>query len=153
MFWKLLLLLTLVPLAELSLLILLGWVSHPLVSIGVVVVTGIAGAILLRREGLRTWRRVQQELSQGVMPADALLDAMLILFAGALLLTPGVLTDAAAVSLLIPPLRRLVKAWLVAWFKRRVDVRVDLSGQSFGGRTEVIDSYVVERSEEDVDEP
>jgi UPF0716 protein FxsA len=88
-----------------------------------VVGTGVIGAGLVRWQGWRTWRRIQDDLAHGNLPADALQDGLLILVAGVLLITPGVLTDAVGVLLLLPPVRRLVKSRLRRWFKARFEVR------------------------------
>jgi UPF0716 protein FxsA len=109
---RLILLFTLVPLAELALLIWIG--SHTSVSgtIAIVLVTGFVGAALAKHQGLRTWQRLQDETRSGKPPADALLDGVMILIAGALMITPGVLTDAIGFALLLPPVRGLLKTRL-----------------------------------------
>lgn len=150
MLLRLLLLFLVVPLVELTLLLILGDVTDRWwVPILLVIVTGVVGAGLARRQGLQTLRRIQAELSQGKLPTDALLDALLIFLAGALLLTPGVLTDAVGVSLLIPPCRRFYKARLVAWLKTHFQLHVFPQGDQFGSdRSTVIDSYVVDPSDD-----
>ncbi|HEV3004280.1 MAG TPA: FxsA family protein [Pirellulales bacterium] len=123
MFARLLLLFTLLPLVEL---ILLAWFSAHTdwrLTVLFVVGTGVIGAGLVRWQGWRTWRRIQDDLAHGNLPADALQDGLLILVAGVLLITPGVLTDAVGVLLLLPPVRRLVKSRLRRWFKARFEVR------------------------------
>ncbi len=107
-----LLLFTLVPVVELAILFrLAGWIDWG-PTIGLVIVTGILGAWLARREGIKTMASIQKDLAAGVMPTESLIDGALILVAGAVLVTPGVLTDALGFALLIPPIR--------GWFKRRV---------------------------------
>lgn len=105
MFLRLFLLFTLIPIAELTLLIRIGgWLGlGP--TMALVIGTGAAGAWLARREGLRAWLAVQGELGQGKLPGESLVHAMLILVAGVVLLTPGVITDVAGIALLIPPIR------------------------------------------------
>jgi UPF0716 protein FxsA len=78
-------------------------------TLGVIVVTGVVGATLARHEGLQVLRRIQAELAQGQLPAGALVDGMIILMAGALLITPGVLTDALGFLCLVPGCRDIVK--------------------------------------------
>ncbi|MEM8962111.1 MAG: FxsA family protein, partial [Acidobacteriota bacterium] len=93
MFFRLLLLFTLVPLIELAVLVWLGqWVGL-LPTIALVFVTGVLGAYLARRQGLITWTRVRAAMARGELPGEALIDALLILIAGAVLLTPGLITD------------------------------------------------------------
>lgn len=98
----------LVPLAELALLLYLAEIFSWQRTLLLVIVTGVLGTLLARSQGWRTWVRIRDELAAGRMPAESLLDAVLIFVAGALLLTPGVLTDALGISLLIPPVPRLL---------------------------------------------
>lgn len=108
MLLRLLLLFTLVPLAELALLLWIGGRIGLLPTVALILVTGALGAALARRQGLATWRRFQEALAAGRLPGRELLEGLLILVAAALLLTPGVLTDAAGFLLLVPPARRRI---------------------------------------------
>jgi UPF0716 protein FxsA len=141
----------LIPLAELSLLLLLGSYTHWYVPLLLVIVTGVCGAALARLQGWQTYRRIQQELAEGRMPTDSLLDAAMIFVAGALLLTPGMLTDALGFSLLLPPCRRLYKHGLVRWIKSRFRVQTftTTAQPSAAGRDEIIDSYVIDSRSDD----
>ncbi len=121
MLWKLLLLLTLVPIAELYLLLKLTDWTDIKVTLLVILGTGVMGAILARAEGLRVVRKMQRQVAGGEIPANSLLDGVLILVAGALLLTPGILTDAAGFVLLLPPSRALIRNAIKRWFKRKVE--------------------------------
>jgi len=104
----------LVPLLELILLIRVGeWIGF-FPTVLLVVATGLLGAVSIRREGLRTLLSVQMELARGRLPTRALLDGAAILVAGALLMTPGILTDLAGFVLLLPPTRTLVARWAEA---------------------------------------
>jgi UPF0716 protein FxsA len=118
---KLILLLTLVPLVELALLVHLTrlWNSLAL-TIGIVLATGLIGALLARHEGARVLRGIRSSLERGEIPADGLLDGLLILIAGALLITPGLLTDALGFILLAPPTRMPIRTGLKAWAKRKI---------------------------------
>jgi UPF0716 protein FxsA len=116
----LLLLFSLVPLVELALLLWIGAHTSWWFALGLVIFTGVLGAWLARHEGLRCLRRLQQDLARGKLPADPLLDALMILLAGALLVTPGVLTDALGFALLVSPIRRVVRRWI----KRRIRARL-----------------------------
>lgn len=117
MFFRLLLAFTIIPVAELYLLITVGSYIGALTTIAIVILTGVLGAYLARMEGLATMMRVQQNLNQGVMPAEELMDAFIILAAGVVLLTPGFITDIAGILLLIPATRNAFKRWL----RRRFD--------------------------------
>jgi len=119
MFIRLLLLFTVVPLLELVLLIHLGQIIGVWATVAVVVGTGALGAFLTRLEGLRIVRRVRADLSEGRMPTDRLLDGVLILMAGAVLLTPGLLTDLLGFFLLVPAGRAIVRRSLSSAVQRR----------------------------------
>ena len=121
MIWKLLLLFTLVPMAELALLIELGRVTSTAFAILLCVVTAVVGATLARIQGLATLRRITEELDRGHLPGDSVLDGLLILIAGALLVTPGLLTDAVGFALLTPPGRALARRAVKGWLRRKID--------------------------------
>ena len=106
-----------VPLLELVLLIQLGqWIGlWP--TLGIVVLTGVAGATLARMEGMRTLWSFRGELARGSLPSQAIFDGLAILVGAALLLTPGLLTDVVGFSLLLPPPRR--------WIQDRIRKRLE----------------------------
>jgi UPF0716 protein FxsA len=109
MLGRLLLLFIAVPLIELVILIKLGGMIGLLPTIAIVILTGIAGASLARSQGLRVLFQMRQEVAAGRMPVGKLMDGLLILVAGALLLTPGFLTDIVGLAVLLPGPRSLVK--------------------------------------------
>lgn len=129
-----------VPLVELALLIQMGrWVGvWPTVAL--VAITGVAGVALVRREGIRTLARIQAETQEGRLPGRALMDGAALLVAGALLTTPGVVTDVLALGLLIPGSRSLLLRWARSRLERAVrrgSVRIWVGGESderSGGR-------------------
>ena len=112
MLLRLFLLFTIVPLLELYLLIRLGASIGALDTIAIVIGTGIAGGLLAKSQGLALLHRIRTELSQGRIPAASLLDGLLILFSGAMLMTPGLLTDGLGLFFLIPWTRQAFKDWL-----------------------------------------
>lgn len=120
MLLRLLVLFTLVPFVELTLLVWIGRHTDWLVTLALIFVPGLVGAWLARYQGLRCWRAVQEQLAHGQLPATALLDGLMILVAGVLLITPGVLTDLTGLALLIPPVRRVVRSQVT----RRLEARV-----------------------------
>lgn len=131
MFLRLLLLFTVVPALELILLIQLGRYVGFWPTAGLVLGTGIVGAWLARREGLKVFRAVSTEMAEGRMPTDHLLDGLLILVAGAVLLTPGLLTDAAGFVLLAPPGRRFIRSVVSKAISKRISATgpVTMDGQ------------------------
>lgn len=110
------------PIVELYLLIRLGQVTSAGTAIAVVIVTGLVGAALARREGLKTWYRMQESLRAGRLPGDHMIDALLILVAGAVLITPGLITDVIGILLLVPPTRRIVRSQLKRRFRHRFTI-------------------------------
>ncbi len=109
MFFRLLLLFTTVPLIELALLVVIDRHIGLAATLGLVIVTAMVGAWLAKSQGLRTLARLQAELQAGRMPAEPLLDGLMIFVAGAVLLTPGLLTDLFGFFLLAPAGRGLVR--------------------------------------------
>ena len=140
MFFYLLLLFTLVPFVELALLLWLAGQVGWLETLLLVIATGILGATLARWQGLQTMFRIQREMQAGRMPGDALVDGALILVAGAVLLTPGILTDAFGFALLVPPIRNAMKRAAKGWFKKHVQVQLHASGPG----PHVVDADVID---------
>jgi UPF0716 protein FxsA len=118
MLFKLFIAFTLVPVIEIYLLIKVGAQIGALNTVLLVIATGFAGAYLARMQGLHTMYRVRASLDQGVTPTEELLDAMLIFAAGMVLLTPGFVTDALGLLLLIPETRRWFKDYLKRKFNQ-----------------------------------
>jgi UPF0716 protein FxsA len=119
---KLLLLFITIPLVEIVLFIEIGSRIGTWMTLLIVAGTAILGASLAHREGLKTWWRIQAKLSSGSMPDTELLDALIILVAGAMLLTPGFLTDTLGFLLLYPGTRQMVKRWLRQQLSQRVQL-------------------------------
>jgi UPF0716 protein FxsA len=112
MFLKLFLAFTLIPALEIYILMTVGSMIGALNTLMVIILTGVAGAYLAKLEGMHTLFNIQTNLQQGIMPAEELIDALIILVAGIVLLTPGFLTDMTGLLLLIPQVRFFVKRWL-----------------------------------------
>jgi UPF0716 protein FxsA len=144
---RLLLLFIVVPAVELALLIELGSRIGTLATLGLIAATGVVGAALARSQGVSVLRQVQRELAEGRLPAGALVDGAIIVVAGALLMTPGVLTDALGFLCLLPGFRHRIKRALWRRFESAVrDQRIHVSiytdgveGQSRPGSTIDVD--------------
>jgi UPF0716 protein FxsA len=119
---RLLLAFTIVPLVEIVLFIEIGSRIGTWTTLLIIALTAVLGATLAHREGLKTWWRIQDRLASGQMPGEELLDGVLVLIAGALLLTPGFLTDAIGFVMLFPVTRQVIKRWL----RRRLTQRLRL---------------------------
>ena len=109
MFLKLFLAFTLIPVAEIYLLITIGGYIGAMNTVLLVIITGFSGAYLARLQGMQTMFRVRESLQAGVMPSGDLVDAVLIFMAGVVLLTPGFITDIAGILILFPPTRNYLK--------------------------------------------
>ncbi|MEM8944262.1 MAG: FxsA family protein [Planctomycetota bacterium] len=154
MLLPLFLLFTLMPLLELWLLFQLSGLFGFWTTIAVVLLTGMVGAWLAKLQGWQTMFRIQSQMRAGQMPAEAMGDGVMILIAGVLLITPGVLTDVFGLSLLLPPVRVAVKKFFLAWVKKNVRVETVAFSSSPGrpnsdpnvveGR--VVDAHVVENN-------
>ena len=121
MLFKLFLLFTVIPFIELALLIKIGTMIGLFETILIIVITGMAGALMVRSAGIECLFRIQKNMDSGIIPTDDLISGLLILVAGAFLLTPGLITDAAGFVLLIPVSRELVKKFLKKYVKLKVD--------------------------------
>jgi UPF0716 protein FxsA len=116
-----------VPLAELAVIIAVGDLLGLLPTLLLLLGISVAGAWLAKREGLAAWRRFQLALGEGRVPTAEVADGAMVLLAGALLLTPGFLTDVVAVLLLLAPVRaalRRLAPRVAAWRLRRRAGRV-----------------------------
>ena len=117
---RLLLLFVLTPLVELAILVYLGTVIGALYTVLIVVATGILGAVMARHQGLATLSRIRSSIERGIIPSNELFDAALILVAGLLLLTPGIITDIVGFAVLVPQTRRIIGRWLRSLIQRRI---------------------------------
>jgi UPF0716 protein FxsA len=158
MIFYLFLLLIVLPLVEILILVKIGMLTSVWVPIAIVLVTGIVGSALARREGWKVLQRMREDARTGQMPADSLIDGFLVLLAGVLFVLPGVLTDVVGIVLLFPPSRQLVKRGVAAWFKRNVELHVGRLGggywSSSGNQTasehdKIIDARVISSRVED----
>ena len=130
-FGRLALLFVIVPLLELALLIQMGRMVGFWPTIAVVVFTGVTGAWLARAEGIRTIWKLRDDLANGRVPGQAIMDGMAVLAGGALLLTPGILTDVIGFGLLLPPTRHAIQQRIMARLERSIQegaVQVRVAG-------------------------
>jgi UPF0716 protein FxsA len=118
----LVLLFVVVPIAELYVIIQVGQEIGALPTIAILVADSVLGSVLLRSQGRGVWRRFNEGIAAGRPPAREVLDGVLVIFGGALLLTPGFLTDVLGILLLLPPTRAVVRRLLVRRFASRLIV-------------------------------
>jgi UPF0716 protein FxsA len=117
-----------IPVLELVLLIKIGQGIGVWATVALVLGTALTGAFIVSRQSLAVVRRTLEALSEGRPPVEPVLDGLFLLVAGALLVTPGLITDAIALVLLVPPLRRLIGRASMRWLVRRTRARVATSG-------------------------
>ena len=113
------------PIIEIAVLLRVGDSLGWLLTLGIVVFTAVLGAAMLRQQGLATLNKARQRMSSGEMPAEQLLEGMLLMIGGVLLLTPGFVTDAFGFACLVP--------WTRQWLTRRIATRSIVGFGGFGG--------------------
>jgi len=142
---RLFVILVLLPIVEIWLLVWIASKTSAIFVLLLVLGTGILGVSLLRRQRMQTWQRLSAEMDRGQMPADSLLDTVLVLLAAGLLILPGVLTDIVAIGLLFPPTRRAMKLLFSRWVQTRVSaMRFETHGSQFSNHDQIIDVKVIE---------
>ncbi|MBM7714814.1 FxsA family protein [Siminovitchia sp. FSL H7-0308] len=112
-----------VPALEIGLFILTGQAIGSFATVALIIATGILGAALAKREGLGVLRNIQEQMRFGQPPGVALLEGFCVLVGGLLLLTPGFITDAIGLIMLLPPTRKLMKPMLLKLFKLWISKR------------------------------
>ncbi len=106
-----------VPLLELYVLSLVEDRIGLLNTLGLIVATGLLGAAVLKRQGAEVWRSARVRLARGEIPAEEILGGMMVLVGGALMITPGIITDAVGFLLMIPPVRNPIVGY---WSRKRL---------------------------------
>ena len=130
---RLILVFVAIPALELALLIEIGSRIGTLPTLALIAITGVVGATLARMEGLTVLRRIQSDVGRGELPASALVDGLIILLAGALLITPGILTDGFGFLCLIPSFRALMKRLALHWIRAQIQrQRIQVRMGGFG---------------------
>ncbi|MDN3016215.1 membrane protein FxsA [Paenibacillus sp. BSR1-1] len=119
----LLLLIIIVPAMDIGVLLFSGKAIGVWPTLISIILTGIIGAYLAKREGLQTIRRVQEQLRYGQIPSEGVLDGICILIGGTLLLTPGFITDIFGFLMLFKPTRKLFKFFMKNSFRKWIDRR------------------------------
>jgi UPF0716 protein FxsA len=108
------------PIAELYVIFQIGSLIGVLPTIALLLADGFLGAALLRSQGRSVWRRFNLALEERRVPASETLDGAMVIFGGALLMTPGFITDAFGLILLLPPTRALIRRGLARLVRRRL---------------------------------
>jgi UPF0716 protein FxsA len=150
----LLLLFILVPIAELIVLVQVGQLIGVWWTVLLLLADAVLGSLLWRSQGRAVWRRFNAAVSEGRMPHREVIDGVLVIFGGALLLTPGFISDIFGVLFLLPPTRALLRGLLV----RRATMRiigsaVPRSGPSPNGRPHDVEGTAVDIDPRPLDPP
>lgn len=103
------------PIVEIAVLIQLGSLLGLWITVGLILLTATVGAILVRSQGVKTFLGVQQRIQRGEVPAQQILEGMLLAVAGVLLLTPGFITDGLSLIILLPKLRARLAHYLMEY--------------------------------------
>lgn len=119
------------PVIELAVIVQVAEEVGVLETLGLLILISVAGAWLLKQQGMATWRSLQATMARGQVPTKEATDGALILFGGALLLTPGFVTDAFGLVLLLPPTRALVKSSFREVFARWAVKRAGPAGNVY----------------------
>ena len=148
-----------VPIAELYVLWQIGSAIGILPTIALLILDSVLGAALMRSQGRAAWMRFNRALAEGRVPGREVMDGALVIFGGALLLTPGFLSDFLGLILLLPPTRAIVRTVLVRRFAGRVMTSAATGAQGrmgriftfeTGGRPPVHDDDIVEGTASEV---
>ena len=131
MFAKLFLIFTIIPVIELTLLIKVGSYIGAINTVLVVILTAAIGAYMVKMEGIGVMYRIQKNMQEGIFPGDDLISGMMILVAGALLLTPGFFTDVIGFVMLVPVSREFIKKIAKRYIKIKMpptdEIEIDIS--------------------------
>lgn len=122
-----------VPIAEIAVFIQVGGVIGLFPTIALVIATAVIGVWLLKRQGVAVLSDAKQTIESGGLPVQAVIDGVCLIIAGAFLLTPGLITDAAGFLLLVPGFRRSLARWVVAKLETGGHIDVSMTRTSQGG--------------------
>ncbi|MDQ1709009.1 MAG: protein FxsA, partial [Frankiaceae bacterium] len=114
-----LVLLLVVPIVEIYVLLQVGHAIGALATVGLLIAMSVLGAWLIKREGARAWRAFTSAAGSGRLPAREVADGALVLLGGALLLTPGFVSDVVGLLCILPPTRALLRRVLMSYITRR----------------------------------
>lgn len=141
-----------VPIAEIAVFIQAGEKFGLWPTLAMVILTAILGTALLRYQGLQTLHRVQVSLERGEMPVGEVFTGLCLLVAGALLLTPGFLTDAVGFTLFVPGIRSFLAGGILQALSKRGNVWVN-GNDPFGAQRNPADDNVIDAEFSEVKEP
>src|ERR1044071_6750424 len=118
-----------VPIAELFVIIQVGEAIGVWLTLALLIADSILGSLLMRSQGRAAWRRFNEAVQPGRVPAREVADGVLVIFGGALLLTPGFLSDIVGLLFLLPPTRALIRRVFLRQALRRITITMAMPGQ------------------------
>jgi UPF0716 protein FxsA len=124
MLFKLFLLFTIIPLIELAILVKIAMHIGIFYTIAIVIGTAVLGAYMVRMEGLSVILRFQKNMLEGIFPAEEILDGAMLLVAGSLLVTPGILTDIIGFLIVFPASRAVIKGWIKRYLRGKMKLNL-----------------------------
>lgn len=142
-----------VPIVEITVFIEVGGRIGVIPTVATVIITAMIGTALLRHQGFAVLARAQESLAQGRFPMAEVFDGLCLLVAGALLITPGFVTDAIGFLLFIPPVRAALRRVIGAYFVSSGRVHVHPDGPGAGPAQRPGGPTVIEGEFEEIDEP
>jgi UPF0716 protein FxsA len=142
-----------VPIAELAVIIQVGQLIGVWWTIALLLADSILGSMLMRSQGRLAWRRFNAAISEGRAPTREVLDGVLVIFGGALLLTPGFITDVFGLVFLIPPTRMLVRRLVVRRATLRVMEASRPPSRDSRSRADDVDGTAVDIEPDQLDHP
>ncbi len=131
------------PLIEIAVFLQVGGIIGVMPTLLIVILTALLGAALWRAQGLATWARAQDALNRGELPINEVANGAFLIVAGALLLTPGFVTDAIGFLLFVPPVRQAIAKLVFEALRKNIHVHATTSGTS-GGSGPVIEGEATE---------
>ncbi len=149
---KLVLLFTVVALAEMAAFIWVGSMIGFGWALGIALVTAVLGSVLVRRAGVSVWGRFRGKVNQGVLPGRELSDGAAILVSGAFLISPGFITDTLGFLLLIPAVRDMIYRNITKRLSGRVNVLTGnrrIRADWPGGTQEVLQYEIIDAETDD----
>lgn len=124
--WKFALAFTIIPLVELFLVLQVGSMMGPTSTFAMILITGVVGGWLAKREGLGVLNQLKEELGKGIPPGERLMEGVLVIVGGLLLITPGVLTDITGFLFIFPWTRRRIAPFALRWLLNKFDLKASL---------------------------
>lgn len=114
-------LIILLPVTEIAVLLLSGYLIGVWYTLLLIIVAGALGLLLAKRQGIETWRKAQEQIQQGYMPGNEIIDGICIFIGGIFLVLPGLISDVLGIILLLPFTRNLLKPIVIRLITNRIN--------------------------------